>query len=68
MKIYMATWLLEPLQGVILNKLSADNRLLSYHHTKEKKDELRDYINKTQPNRMGGTSCQVVGNTREQNK
>ncbi len=35
MKIYLATWLYEPGQGIALNKAGADSRLLSYYHTQD---------------------------------
>lgn len=44
MRIYMATWLLEPAQGTALTKCSARTRLISYYHTQEKKEHLLGYI------------------------
>jgi len=44
MKIYFATWLLEPAQGRALTKRKAKNRLLSYFHTLAKIDQVKKYI------------------------
>jgi len=44
MKIYLATWLLEPAQGKSLTRAKNTRRLLSFFHTKEKKEQLRKYI------------------------
>ena len=44
MKIYLATWLLEKAQGDSLTAKQSKKRLLSYFHTKEKKDEFPGYI------------------------
>jgi len=51
MKIYLATWLLEPAQGEALFKKGSKNRLISYFHTKEKEKELKGYILKGQQRR-----------------
>lgn len=44
MKIYLATWLLEKGQGVTLTACDKNERLISYYHTIEKKEELLNYI------------------------
>lgn len=44
MKIYLATWLLEPSQGTTLTLINAKQRLTSYYHTKEKKDDFSEYL------------------------
>jgi hypothetical protein len=44
MKIYLATWLLEKAQGDSLTTKDGKKRLVSYFHTKEKKDDFADYI------------------------
>lgn len=44
MKVYLATWLLEPAQGRSLTKIKAVRRLVSYFHTKEKIDEFPKYV------------------------
>lgn len=44
MKIYLATWLLEPAQGRALTKANNRCRLLSYYHTKEKSKEVPGYV------------------------
>ena len=44
MKIYLATWLLEPHQGRVLTKKKHTRRLISYYHTREKKEQLLGYI------------------------
>jgi hypothetical protein len=44
MKIYFATWLLEKSQGKSLTKKKVNTRLLSFFHTKEKKEEFKAYI------------------------
>jgi len=44
MKIYLATWLFEPEQGNALTARGANQRLLSYHHTKGKEEELVRYV------------------------
>jgi len=36
MRIYLATWLLEPSQGDALTNSNAFSRLLSYYHTRER--------------------------------
>lgn len=46
MKIYLATWLLEKSQGISLSNCGSKKRLLSYSHTKDKKEELSDYVNR----------------------
>ncbi len=43
MKIYLATWLLEPHQGGVLTKANKRERLISYYHTMAKEDELGHY-------------------------
>lgn len=43
MKIYLATWLLEPTQGKALTKVNAWKKLLSFFHTEGKKKELKRY-------------------------
>ncbi len=43
MKIYLATWLLEPAQGRVLTQVKGWHRLLSFYHTKEKTNELPCY-------------------------
>jgi hypothetical protein len=43
MKIYLATWLLEPAQGRALTQVKGWHRLLSFYHTKEKTNELPCY-------------------------
>lgn len=44
MEIILATWLFEPQQGDHLTDQQAWNRLLSYYHTMEKKDQFINYI------------------------
>lgn len=44
MRIYLATWLFEPAQGKSMTKAKNKRRLLSFFHTKEKEDQLDDYI------------------------
>lgn len=44
MKIYLATWLLEPNQGTVLSTIGKRERLISYFHTLEKKDQLAQYV------------------------
>lgn len=44
MKIYLATWLLEPHQGRVLTKKKQTRRLISYYHTREKKEQFPGYI------------------------
>ena len=45
MKIYLATWLLEPAQGESLTHCANTRRLLSYFHCKDKpKREFRKYV------------------------
>lgn len=44
MKIYLATWLLEPHQGRVLTKKKQTQRLISYYHTREKKKQFPGYI------------------------
>jgi hypothetical protein len=46
MKIYLATWLLEPQQGKALTKRKAKHRLISYFHTTAKADQLIKYVKK----------------------
>lgn len=43
-RIYLATWLLEQQQGVVLTKKSAMSRLVSYYHTREKAKEFPEYL------------------------
>ena len=43
MKIYLATWLLEPAQADHLTNAKNKNRLISYYHTKQKGKELSFY-------------------------
>jgi hypothetical protein len=35
MKIYLATWMLEPAQATALTQVKGKTRLISYHHTKD---------------------------------
>lgn len=44
MKIYLATWLLEPAQANHLTNANNHTRLLSYYHTKEKANQLKAYV------------------------
>ena len=44
MKLFLATWLLEPQQGRSLTKKKAKNRLISYWHTLAKADQLKKYV------------------------
>lgn len=44
MKIYLATWLLEPGQSEVLTKKDKRERLLSYHHLLRVKEKLNMYI------------------------
>jgi len=44
MKIYLATWLLEPSQGLSLTNVNARNRLISYFHTQQKEKFLKNYV------------------------
>jgi len=44
MRIYLATWLLEPAQGVAMTNVGAKHRLLSFFHTREKKEEFVGYV------------------------
>jgi len=44
MKIYLATWLLEPAQGEALTKKKARERLISYFHTVAKADQFKKYV------------------------
>ncbi len=44
MKIYLATWLVEPEQGKSLTKNKKNERLLSYYHSKEKECDLERYV------------------------
>lgn len=44
MKIYLATWMLEPQQGKELTRMAKRERLLSYYHTIEKTIQFRRYI------------------------
>jgi len=43
MKVFLATWVLEPSQGQTLTKMEAGNRLLSYFHTKQKEEVFSVY-------------------------
>ena len=44
MKIFLATWLLEKSQGQSLTACKSRRRLISFFHTKEKKEQLPAYI------------------------
>ena len=44
MKIYLATWLLEPSHGEALTKMNKKERLLSYFHVLQKKDDFVRYV------------------------
>jgi DNA-directed RNA polymerase specialized sigma24 family protein len=44
MRIYLATWLFEPSQGKALTKARKRERLVSYYHTAEKKDQFQQYV------------------------
>lgn len=46
MRIFLATWLLEPQQGKVLTKKKYRDRLVSYFHTKEKEDQFKKYVKK----------------------
>jgi len=46
MRIYLATWLLEPGQGKSLTKQKAKERLISYFHTLTKADQVKKYVRK----------------------
>lgn len=56
MKIYLATWLLEPAQGRALTEVGAKTRLISYFHTRERADQLPAYV-------QGGTNENLSGGT-----
>lgn len=43
MKIYLATWLFEPEQGKALTKAGGLRRLLSFYHTREKREQFTVY-------------------------
>ena len=44
MKIYLATWLLEPAQGLSLSNKDGNQRLISYYHTRNKIKEFPHYV------------------------
>ena len=44
MKIYLATWLLEPAQADHLTNAKNKNRLVSYYHTKDKQSQISTYV------------------------
>ncbi len=44
MKIYLATWLLEPEQGNALTKKEKKERLISYYRALEYKKHIKKYI------------------------
>jgi hypothetical protein len=44
MRIYLATWLFEPSQGKALSKARKRERLVSYYHTAEKKEQFARYV------------------------
>lgn len=44
MKIFLASWLFEPEQGNALTKQGYFRRLLSFFHTREKEEQLVDYV------------------------
>ena len=44
MKLFLATWLLEPQQGRSLTKKKARYRLISYWHTIAKANQLKKYV------------------------
>lgn len=44
MKLFLASWLLEPWQGEVLTKTKYTNRLISYYHTIPKADKLSEYV------------------------
>lgn len=44
MKVYLATWLFEKTQGEALTNKKNKNRLLSYFHTKQKKEHFKKYV------------------------
>jgi len=44
MRIFLATWLLEPQQGRSLTKRKAKERLVSYFHTVAKADQFKKYV------------------------
>jgi len=58
MKIYLATWLLEPAQGTALSTIGKKERLLSYFHTIEKKHQFLRYI------KTGRNDENISGNNR----
>ena len=46
MKIFLATWILEPSQGQTLTNIGGGRRLLSYFHTKQKVEVFSNYCRK----------------------
>ena len=44
MKIYLATWLFESSHGEALTKMNKKERLLSYFHVLQKKDDFVRYV------------------------
>ncbi len=44
MKIYLATWLLEESQGIVMTNKGKKERLLSYFHILPKKKYFKRYI------------------------
>lgn len=54
MKIYLATWLLEPSHGQALTKMNKKERLLSYFHVLQKKDDFVRYVKTGRNNENDG--------------
>ena len=44
MRIYLATWLFEKEQQKALSSINHAPRLISYYHTKEAKEGIKEYI------------------------
>lgn len=44
MKIYLATWLVEREQQRALSTIKYSSRLISYYHTKEEKQGIKEYF------------------------
>jgi hypothetical protein len=59
MRIYLATWLFEPKQGIALTRTSAWKRLLSFWHTRERAGEFPSYAltGRNDEDILGGKLC-----------
>jgi len=67
MKIYLATWLLEPSQGDSLTEVKNRNRLVSYFHTQTfQPDQVSTYIQtgkiKSRKKEKGEMKIYLAGN------